>query len=170
MLSTFKSFTPRQRNILIAIVAAPVVLLLLGNWHSLIDQWQPQFFMLHRTLHGVFVATEILFLVALVIVCATRKKWKLLWPLFVFIGASLVVFNLTNALHDLLWQLTVFARAPYDFTHATPFVFRLGRLALNLFSTLANIASHASIWLTVYLTARHFKQQNKSTTLEEINP
>jgi len=153
--ATFRSFAQRQRNILIAIAGAPLLIFLLGNAQLLVNPWGGGL-VAWQTIETMLAVVNVLLFIAIIAACAATKKWSLLWPMLVFSGLPLV-FILLNSFHNFL--IGVISIDPfYDFSA------RVIRFVFGLLSTLIFFIRSASIWLTVYLVGRYFKQKN---TLEE---
>ena len=160
---TYKSFTKRERRILIAIVAVPVLAALLSRLFSLFISFALQdldynsftgelLFWMRDTVPTLI---PFVFFTVLLIVCSVTKKWKLLWPLLVYFGGAPLIFEL----------LASFEIAAYAFDW---FDTRILRFFISCLFTLVHFARYAFLWLTVLYVYRYFKaRQIQQNNLEE---
>ena len=159
---SFASFTQRERNILLAIVIIPAMLLIMPSFSRLF--WSNFALMnLFNISLGVLGA---LFFIAVLIVSAVTKKWHLLWPLLLF--ASLPILNTILNYIQGFWSSHLYFENP---------IRTISDFISNFIWAITAIVRHASIWLTVYYVGRYFSarqtQQNnapKETPHEHPHP
>jgi len=104
----------------------------------------------------IIPAYHALFFLAILVVCAVTKKWKLLWPLLVFAAASLAYLEYFGAFNIFI---PLFEHNPFD--HSFFLSARIWRFVRDLTGFILLAVRHASIWLTVYYVGRYFKQKNQ---------
>jgi len=128
------SYTQKQRNILIALVAVPVALILLPDLSHLLFNRYPHENLTRTLFLTAFDAIQFLLLVTTA-VCIATKKWKFLWPWLLHFGLPLLSFLLL------------------------PVLLPINRDLYYSINPLLSLVSDICLLLTPYLVARHFQQK-----------
>jgi len=159
----YEVFSKREKRILVLLAVIPLVLLLLPELNYLMRDSSAPVFIVLRNIVDVtvsYVLRSLLF--AIIIYCALKKQFKILWPLLVFVCLRILP-DILRPLDNLLMYIV--DPLPYEESkiNPTPTAERIYWFSSAFINSFSSIAQHTSIWLTPYLVARYFK--NKSQLL-----